>query len=75
MKRRLARAAMMVVATVAIGTSAGCWWDWREVPIYARMVPVPYYGPEGYGTAPQVIRCGGSTTPAGVGLRRISGLI
>lgn len=55
MKRTLARAVLTIVAAVVLGTSAGCWSDWKTQTTYFKGTTVPYYTPEGYGTAPAVI--------------------
>jgi hypothetical protein len=58
MRKRRIRAALLVVLAGVVVSSAACdWpWTWKLYPVYEHDTSVPYYGPEGYGTAPAVMK-------------------
>jgi hypothetical protein len=58
MRKRRTRAALLVVLTAVVLSSAACdWpWTWKIESLYVHDTSVPYFGPEGYGTAPAVMK-------------------
>ena len=58
MRKRRTRAALIAIAAAVVLSAAACEkpWDWHWEPIYTNDTSMPYYAPEGYGTAPAVIK-------------------